>query len=372
MRQTLAIFLDAYREINARKLFWITLIISGVVVSAFALVGINERGLTVLFWELPTPFLNTTIISKETFYKLMFLNLGIKFWLGWLAMILALISTAGLIPEFISSGSIELSLSKPIGRIRLFLTKYLSGLLFVALQVTVFSTASFVLIGLRGKAWEPGLFLAIPIMVIFFSYLYAICTLLGMLTRSTIASLLLTLLIWAGIVGVHTTESLFLMMREGYALRVETIERDIARLEARAAETPARNPDQPPPPPSDRLVRLREALPKSVESAKTWRRWHGIVFGLKTTLPKTSETAEFLRRTLIKAADLDQLGNEDDGHSPPPFFTQDDVRISSRELNRRILARIDARSATWVIGTSLLFEAVVLGIATVIFARRDF
>ena len=31
MTQTMAIFLDAYRELNSRKLFWITLILSGVV-----------------------------------------------------------------------------------------------------------------------------------------------------------------------------------------------------------------------------------------------------------------------------------------------------------------------------------------------------
>ena len=39
LTQTLALLLDAYRELNAKKLFWITMILSGVIVLAFAAVG---------------------------------------------------------------------------------------------------------------------------------------------------------------------------------------------------------------------------------------------------------------------------------------------------------------------------------------------
>ncbi|NRA58263.1 MAG: hypothetical protein HRU13_09155, partial [Phycisphaerales bacterium] len=43
--QTLALMIDAYRELCAKKLFWITMILSTIVVAAFAMVGINETGL---------------------------------------------------------------------------------------------------------------------------------------------------------------------------------------------------------------------------------------------------------------------------------------------------------------------------------------
>ena len=42
LTQTGAIFYDAYRELNARKMFWISLGISLLVVACFALIGINE------------------------------------------------------------------------------------------------------------------------------------------------------------------------------------------------------------------------------------------------------------------------------------------------------------------------------------------
>ncbi|HVP72849.1 MAG TPA: hypothetical protein VMS30_03875, partial [Phycisphaerales bacterium] len=159
MMQTLAIFFDAYRELNSKRLFWITLMLSGLVVAAFALVGINENGLRIIVWDLDLPGLNSNVIKPETFYKLMFTNLGIGFWLAWIATILALVTTAGIIPDFVSAGSIDLVLCKPLGRLRLFLTKYVTGLLFVALQVSVFSVASFFVLGIKGGTWEPAVFL---------------------------------------------------------------------------------------------------------------------------------------------------------------------------------------------------------------------
>ena len=176
MTQTAAIFLDAYRNLNSKKLFWVTLVISAIVVVAFACVGINDQGLKILAWQIDT-VVNAKTMPPATFYKQIFVVGGVNLWLAWLAAILALISTAGIFPDLISSGVIDLFVSKPIGRLRLFLTEYVAGLLFVTLQVTIFSAASFLVIGLRGGVWEPGLFVAVPVVVCFFSYLFSVCAL---------------------------------------------------------------------------------------------------------------------------------------------------------------------------------------------------
>jgi ABC-type transport system involved in multi-copper enzyme maturation permease subunit len=170
MRQTMAIFVDAYRELNHRRLFWITLMLSGIVVTAFAAMGNDKEGLTIFHWSIPFPFLSSNFIPTADFYKFIFAELGVGFWLGWIATIIALISTASIFPDFVDKGSIDLMLSKPIGRIRLFLTKFLTGLMFAGLQVTVFTLASFLVIGLRGGDWEPWLFIAIPLVLVFYSY----------------------------------------------------------------------------------------------------------------------------------------------------------------------------------------------------------
>ena len=132
MTKTFALLMDAYRELNAKRLFWVVLFISALVVSIFGIVGVRNESVTILNWESPIRFVYLSLISQATFYKLLFVTLGIQYWLSWLAVILALVSTAGMFPDFLAGGSIELYLSKPISRLRLFATKYLGGLLFVA------------------------------------------------------------------------------------------------------------------------------------------------------------------------------------------------------------------------------------------------
>ena len=168
--QTIALFVDAYRELNAKKLFWITMMLSGLVVLVYAAIGINEEGIFFLWFKIPTPVpIDSTTLPPAILYKQLFLSLGIKIWLAWVATILALVSTAGIIPEMISGGSIEMLLSKPISRWRLFLTKYATGLLFAALQVGAFTAASVLVIGIWGGVGEPGLFLAMRLVGVWFS-----------------------------------------------------------------------------------------------------------------------------------------------------------------------------------------------------------
>ncbi|MEX2219228.1 MAG: hypothetical protein WD749_10775 [Phycisphaerales bacterium] len=383
--QTGALFLDAYRELNARKLFWITLAISGVVVAAFAAVGLSPAGLTILWWEIPNDWANSKNIAPAVLYKFAFATMGIPIWLAWIATILGLVSTASIIPEFIAGGSIELTLSKPIGRMRLFLTKYVTALLFAALQVTVFSVAVFLLIGIRGSVWEPRVFLAIPLIVIFFSYLYCVCALLGLLTRSTIAALLLTLLVWFVFFGVHTTEQVFLMLRETSTLKIGRAEGMIEQLKAQqtrqeAELVAAREEDAG----SVRTTAAVNALDgtgqaigrrtQQLEDIRGTAGWmettHRYVFYVKTALPKTAETVELLERSLLSTEDYDRFRPRQE---PPPFsLTGDDIKISQRALEKRLIEVLRERSVAWVIGTSLLFELLVVLVTLRIFARRDF
>ena len=55
-----------------------------------------------------------------------------------------------------------------------------------------------------------GFLLSIPVVVLIYSYVWSICTLYGILTRSTIASLLLTLLTWFFIFGIYAGETAML------------------------------------------------------------------------------------------------------------------------------------------------------------------
>jgi len=61
--QTWAVLVDAYRELNAKKLFWITMGLSLLVVLAFAAVGINEKGMSILWWTMEIEAFNSTIMA---------------------------------------------------------------------------------------------------------------------------------------------------------------------------------------------------------------------------------------------------------------------------------------------------------------------
>ena len=155
-RQTWAIVVAAYRELNARKLFWLSLVLSGVIVAAIAGLGLDEDGISVFGWTFESPFFNSSVVPPATFYKLLFTNLGVEWWLGLGSTVLALVSTAGIVPDLVSGGAIDMMLSRPIGRGRLFLTKWMTGLLFTSLQVFVFTGACFLVIGLRGGSSCPS------------------------------------------------------------------------------------------------------------------------------------------------------------------------------------------------------------------------
>jgi hypothetical protein len=387
--KTFALLLDAYRELNAKRMFWIVLIISGVVVGVFGIIGIHNDAVTVCNWETPIRFVYLSLISPETFYKLMFVSLGLKFWLSSLATILALVSTAGIFPDFLAGGSIDLYLSKPITRLRLFATKYIGGLLFVTLQVLVFCAASFLVLGIRGGAWEPALFLAVPLVVLMFSYLFAICVLLGVLTRSTVAALLLTLLLWCALWAVHSTEVLLLRAQLFDQRRAVHLDKQIATAEA-ALHTPttapttastepnlswwdrwlASAPRQTPAQADAELTDLRQQRAKVIDRFGTS---HRVALVIATPLPKTSETINLVERELIARADLPQTSEDED--SPDPSPPRPGFRERGRE-DRVVAGEVDqalrGRSIGWILGTSCAFEAVILTLAAWIFCRRDY
>lgn len=372
--QTWALFVDAYRELNSRKLFWIVLLISVLFAGAFAAVGINEKGLTVLWWEFEVPILSTQTLGSEAFfYKFLFFSLGFKIWLTWAATILALISTASIIPDFVAGGAVELALSKPIGRLRLFVTKYLTGLMFVAAQVSLFTIASFLVIGLRGGEWAPVLFWAIPLVVLFFSYLYAVSALVGLLTRSAIASLLSAICFWFVIFMAQATETVFLQFRTTEDVAVAVLQGERASLEEKIAATVSEPDGEAKAAPLQaELADVERRLEEGEESQRWWNRTHSIGYAVITVLPKTEGTMSLLERELISISDMNRFANAAEPSEFPQTSRVHGVRVSQRQVQTRMAEELRERNAAWVLGTSLTFELVVLGAAAWIFCRRDF
>ncbi len=379
--QTRALFIDAYRDLNSRKLFWIVLVLNVVVVAGFSALGVKGDRISIITWEIPHDIPVAMFV-----YKWIFSFVVVGQWLTWMATILALISTASIFPDFLAGGAVDLYLCRPIGRVRLFLTKYLTGLLFVTLQVTVFTTGSFLVLGWRGQVWQPGLFIAIPVVVLFFSYLFSICVFFGIWTRSTLAAFFLTLIVWGLIFGLNAADRFLVQADELYAdraaraqQRIAAVDKSIAAVQARldraaAATMPAARPNAASRAPTPQQIeadnatlrrlrfdRNRLVTTAAQECPPDWvKTAQPIIFGINTVVPKTQETVGLLDRVLFDDVALKAtLSALPEGHRTETWREQ-------------IYRMLNARSVWWILGSSIAFEALVLTLAIRRFCRGDY
>ncbi len=228
------------------------------------------------------------------------------------------------------------------------------------------------MIGLRGGAWEPGIFIAVPIVLLFFSYLFCFCVLIGVSSRSTVAAVLLTLLFWVGIWGVHTAEVILLtfqLTEESTAAHLDSQIQSKQELlthwqRAAATQPTTRNSDYV----KMYSTELKSDRDKRAEMHGTFVAWHQALFDVETILPKTNATVELLDRTLIRSARLQGVSRDNEDNSRNSGVDLNNNPVPIGKLN----AILRSRTAGWIIGTSLAFEGIVLALAAWIFCRRDY
>jgi len=385
--QTLALLHDSWRLLLSRKLFWITFAINLLVVALYASIGFTEQGVSILFgaYEIEDPRFRLGAPLAEALYRGIFSDFIVTTWLAWIATGLALVSTTSIFPDFLADGAIDLVVSKPIGRAKVFLVKYLGALLFVLLQVSVFCLGAFLAYGWRLGEWNWAVFLAIPLVTLFYSYLYGFNVLMAMITRSSIAALIFTALFWLCLFFVQSGEGLFNRIATDQEVQLSRVEERLARREAVLAKLAAEGKTSEN---SNEFERVRgqvEADGKSAaelrETATSTREWHGLFLSVMTVLPKNQETIGLVGRALTgddepTMTDVFFAGPRDGLPPPPPPDAEPDRRRERRDVAQataeKIEADYDSRSIAWIIGTSLLFEAALIGAAMVLFIRRDF
>ena len=378
MRLFKAMSIDAYRQLSAAKLFWLTLGLSGLIVILYGSIGFNNQGVTMLFglFDVESEYITEGSVWARGLYLGIYSNFLVTIWLAWVATVLALISTCSIFPEFVSEGSIELSLSKPITRIRLFMMKYLLSMLFVMLQVSIFCLGIFLCVGLRLGEWNWMIFVAIPIVSLFYSYLFAVTVLVGMMTKSGIASLLVTGVFWMTLFSVSVSEGALTAIVTTEEVQLERYQEGIDKQQKQLEEIVSKSPE-------DfriekreaRIEKMKVANKDSIEFLDKIKPWQTRISWTLTLLPKTSQTIGLLDRWLssddgfdlaaIIRGDMSELEEIEE-------FEPTSHKALHRESNRRLQDEYDERSLWYVIGTSIIFECVILGLASLIFCRKDF
>ncbi|MGL4423407.1 MAG: ABC transporter permease [Gemmataceae bacterium] len=126
---------------------------------------------------------------------------------AWVVLLAGVIVTAGFIPNMLRKGGIDLLLTKPMSRPSILFYKYIGGLLFVFILTAITIGGIWAAVGLRTGIWAPGLLYCIFGITFYFAILYAVSTLVGVLTRNAIVSIVVTIVFWFLLWLIGTTYS---------------------------------------------------------------------------------------------------------------------------------------------------------------------
>jgi ABC-type transport system involved in multi-copper enzyme maturation permease subunit len=374
MMQTFAILLDSLRELRSRSLFWATLGVSVMVsVALFGAIGFDEKGWHILWMSTTeSPVLRAGTPGARDLMSWLFGGVLLWWWLTWGAVLMALIATSSTIPEFLASGSIDVVLAKPIGRAKIYLVKVLGALLFMLMQVTASVLIAYLLLGLRFDMWFHGAWLAVPLVLLQFLYLFTVMAFVGLVTRSTLASLLAVLIFWG-------TVSLVQFVSNQMNRTVAEMTANVARSDKRIADIRAQAVAQ-----GRELNTFEKDRIDSTESQSQMFRgvldslapWKGPVNTLELTVPKTGDIQKIVANR-VDAPTFNELLFRLQGMDPDKLSKMAGMndRDSAEDMQQAGIA--GSRAVRDVeplqsIGTSLAFTLLVLGWSLWIFVRRDY
>lgn len=121
------------------------------------------------------------VISVETG----FLSLSFS-----LILFFSLISTSSFIPSMLEKGTIDLLISKPISRFSILISKFLGAVLFVAISMVFLIGSIWLILSLKSGYWSPAFLYSILSLTAAFAVMYSITVLIGLLTNSSVISIL--------------------------------------------------------------------------------------------------------------------------------------------------------------------------------------
>ncbi|MBN9122306.1 MAG: ABC transporter permease [Planctomycetes bacterium] len=146
------------------------------------------QSVSVLFGAVP-PFKSRPLGASVAFIQDQLVN-GIG---AAVTLMLSVVITAFFIPNMLRKGSLDLLISKPIGRVQLLVYKYIGGLTFIFLLSAFTIGGVWAVTGVRSGLWNPTFLLVVPVLTFTFAILYAVSTVIAVYTRSAIAAILITL-----------------------------------------------------------------------------------------------------------------------------------------------------------------------------------
>lgn len=192
MRALAANIEDVFREAAARWTLIAYFALSSLFILIFtlavnldiangALAGAKIFGHEVHSTEMPS--LEKLVVGFES---------GFAGFLYVLGTFLALFATAHLVPRLQEKGTIDLYLSRPVGRVPLLLSRYLAGLILSATNLIYLIGSMWIVVVWKTHVVHPRFLLSVVIILFGIAALLAFAFLVGVVTSSTAVSMMAT------------------------------------------------------------------------------------------------------------------------------------------------------------------------------------
>lgn len=286
-----ALLLDAFYQVLDNKIFRVLLVLECGIVACFFLIGFRESEVQVLYgtWSLgyddvfgffgqkmsPGSDLQGMLVQQVQ-------SLVVETLSGSIGMIVCLSATAFFVPRMLEKGAADIVFAKPVSRLSLMLSRYVSGLLFVGILAVVGTFGIWLGLLVASGYNDPGVLWGSITLIYLFGILHAFSCCIGVVTRSTVAAILMSVVFFMGTGCVNKV-----WLAKSFIQEHEADDAIRAQLERS----------------SDQDVANATQSAKEAKQAPWFMRALGTSLdGLHYALPKTSD-ADYLTRRLRKAVE---------------------------------------------------------------------
>jgi ABC-type transport system involved in multi-copper enzyme maturation permease subunit len=324
--QLRALAADAFHQVLDNGVFRVLTVLCALPVLFTFLVGFREEGVVVLFglksWsyaELLSGFGESVLPPDPRGLVIeAVLQVVLQFLAGSLGMLVALAATAFFVPRMLEKGAAELYFHKPVSRTVLFLSRYFAGVLFVALTSFLLVAGMYLGLLLVSGHGDAGILMAALTLTYSFAAIYAFTLLCGVVTRSTMASLLLSAFFFLFNGCIHNGWIEWQQATKGPTMRMLRAERERENEGTEAADEDADD----------------EAGEETDEEGDS---------GTAEALLGTLDTLHLL---LPKTTDADYLGQKLRAALDPPYFREESTYLTLARLPEGLETRTTAELAT--------------------------
>lgn len=208
--------LDAWQQVLDNKVFRLLLGVALLLVVPTFLIGFHSTHVEFLWGVgsisyadmlsvLPGEFQSITAQIEEPGIALIQIlqDLIVSSFAGTMGVVLAIAATSFFVPRMLERGAADTLFSKPVPRWALLASRYVSGLLFVAALSFLLVLGMYLGFRFTSGYDDPGFLWSALTLVYLYSALHAFSLLVATLTRSSVAAILLTIVLFSFSGCVH-------------------------------------------------------------------------------------------------------------------------------------------------------------------------